>query len=183
MSSLTHVAFPVAARSKAWVCGCSLAGIVGSNPAGGIDVCCECRVLSGGGGFHSTRSPTECGVCECDRGTSQERYRPSRAVGPREQNCPHILLTDIINNVISLNDKDYYKDRLVFVMAMQWVSLRRQIIVIITLYPLCHSYLNIQGGSNMTWTDVARFTHKQFRSYLNHIVLHVFRYLYQAKTL
>jgi hypothetical protein len=26
---------PVAARSEAWVCGCSLAGIVGSNPIGG----------------------------------------------------------------------------------------------------------------------------------------------------
>ena len=30
---------PSAARSKAWVCGRSLAGIVGSNPAGGMDVC------------------------------------------------------------------------------------------------------------------------------------------------
>ena len=30
---------PVAVRSKAWVCGHSLAGIVGSNPAEGIDVC------------------------------------------------------------------------------------------------------------------------------------------------
>jgi hypothetical protein len=28
-----------AARSKVWVCGHSLAGIVGSNPAGGMDVC------------------------------------------------------------------------------------------------------------------------------------------------
>ena len=28
---------PVAARSKAWVCGRSLAGIAGSNSAGGID--------------------------------------------------------------------------------------------------------------------------------------------------
>ena len=28
---------PVAARSKAWVCGRSLAGIVGSIPAGGMD--------------------------------------------------------------------------------------------------------------------------------------------------
>jgi len=25
---------PVATRSKAWACGCSLAGIAGSNPAG-----------------------------------------------------------------------------------------------------------------------------------------------------
>jgi hypothetical protein len=30
---------PVAARSKAWVCGRSLAGIVGSNLAGDMDVC------------------------------------------------------------------------------------------------------------------------------------------------
>jgi hypothetical protein len=30
---------PVAARSKAWVCGRSLAGIVGLNPAGDMDVC------------------------------------------------------------------------------------------------------------------------------------------------
>jgi hypothetical protein len=30
---------PVAARSKAWFCGPSLAGITGSNPTGGMDVC------------------------------------------------------------------------------------------------------------------------------------------------
>ena len=30
---------PVAARSKAWVCDCSLAGIAGSNPAGGMGAC------------------------------------------------------------------------------------------------------------------------------------------------
>jgi hypothetical protein len=30
---------PVAARSKAWVCGRSSAEIVGSNPTGGMDVC------------------------------------------------------------------------------------------------------------------------------------------------
>ena len=30
---------PVAAGSKAWVCGPSLAGFVGPNPAGGVDVC------------------------------------------------------------------------------------------------------------------------------------------------
>ena len=36
---------PVAARSKAWACGRSLAGIAGSNPDSGMDVC----VLSGRG--------------------------------------------------------------------------------------------------------------------------------------
>jgi hypothetical protein len=40
---------PVAARSKAWVCGCSLTGIVGSNPAEDMDVSCECCVLLGRG--------------------------------------------------------------------------------------------------------------------------------------
>jgi len=34
---------------KAWICGRSLAGIAGSNPAGGMSVCCECYVLSGRG--------------------------------------------------------------------------------------------------------------------------------------
>jgi hypothetical protein len=29
----------VAARSKTYVCGRALAGIVGSNPTGGMDVC------------------------------------------------------------------------------------------------------------------------------------------------
>ena len=41
---------PVAARSKAWVCGRSLAGITGSNPAGAwMCGCCECCVLLGRG--------------------------------------------------------------------------------------------------------------------------------------
>jgi hypothetical protein len=40
---------PVAARSKAWVWGHSLAGNAGSNPAGTMDVCFECCVLSDGG--------------------------------------------------------------------------------------------------------------------------------------
>jgi hypothetical protein len=40
----------VAAWSKAWVCGRSLAGIVGSNPAGAwMALSCECCVLSGRG--------------------------------------------------------------------------------------------------------------------------------------
>jgi len=33
------VPIPVAARSKAWVFGRLLAGIAGSNPNGGMDVC------------------------------------------------------------------------------------------------------------------------------------------------
>jgi len=36
----------VATHSKAWVFGCSLAGIAESNPARGVDVSCECCVTS-----------------------------------------------------------------------------------------------------------------------------------------
>ena len=34
----------LAERSKAWVCGRSLAGVAGSNPVGGMDVCVVCVV-------------------------------------------------------------------------------------------------------------------------------------------
>ena len=66
---------PVTPRSKAWVCGRSLAGIVGSNPAGAwVSVSCECCVLSGrglsSGWSHVHRSPTECGVSECHHESS-----------------------------------------------------------------------------------------------------------------
>ena len=64
----------IAARSKAQVFGCSLAGIAGSNPAGGIDACLL-RVLCAVQGDVSAkcrslvqRSPTErvC-VIQCDQ--------------------------------------------------------------------------------------------------------------------
>jgi len=45
----THVPIPLAMQSKRWVCGHSLAEIVGLNPAGGMDVSCECCVLSSRG--------------------------------------------------------------------------------------------------------------------------------------
>jgi len=47
LSLSNNTPVPVAARSKAWVCWCSPVEIVGSNPNGGMDVCCECCVLSG----------------------------------------------------------------------------------------------------------------------------------------
>jgi hypothetical protein len=37
-----YVPIPVAAQSKAWVCGHLVAGIAGSNPAQGMDVCLLC---------------------------------------------------------------------------------------------------------------------------------------------
>jgi hypothetical protein len=48
------VPIPVAARSKAWVCGRSLAGIAGSNSAGGAwmsvscVLCCQVEVSATG---------------------------------------------------------------------------------------------------------------------------------------
>ena len=62
-------AIPVAARSMAWVCGRSLVGITGSNPAGGADVCllwvffvcCEAEVSATDWSLVQ-RSPTECVV-------------------------------------------------------------------------------------------------------------------------
>jgi hypothetical protein len=36
---INNMPIPVAARSKSCVCGCLLAGILGSNPGQGMDVC------------------------------------------------------------------------------------------------------------------------------------------------
>jgi hypothetical protein len=43
------VTLQVCIHLKAWVCGRSLAGVLGSNPAEGMDVWCKCYVLSGRG--------------------------------------------------------------------------------------------------------------------------------------
>ena len=60
------VPIPVAAWSRAWVCGRSLAGIAGLNPTGGLDVSsCERCVLSVRD--LCVGSPIQCGVSECDR--------------------------------------------------------------------------------------------------------------------
>jgi len=69
------VPIPVAARSKACVCGRLLAGIVGLNPAGGMDAYLLCVVycqlgISVSGCSLVQRSPTECGVSECDHESS-----------------------------------------------------------------------------------------------------------------
>jgi len=58
---------PKSARSKALVCGRSLAGMVGPNPVGGMDVnvvCCQVEVSATGWSLVQT-SPTDCGVSLC----------------------------------------------------------------------------------------------------------------------
>jgi hypothetical protein len=78
----------MSARSKAWVCGRLLAGIVGSNHGRCLVVCCECCLLFGSGlcGRLITRpvEPTQCTVylSESDREASTVR-RPWRNTGCR----------------------------------------------------------------------------------------------------
>jgi len=62
---------PVAAQSKACVCGRSIAGFVGYNPAGGMDVCllwmlCVVRKRSPRRADHSSRGVLPSVVSECD---------------------------------------------------------------------------------------------------------------------
>jgi hypothetical protein len=69
----------VASRSKAWVYGRSLAGIEGSNPAGGGNiVCCQVEVSVTSRSFVQ-RGPTECEcVHVCDQ-MQQESSSPTTA--------------------------------------------------------------------------------------------------------
>jgi hypothetical protein len=69
---------PVAVRSKVWVCGRSLTGIVGSWLLTGRGLCVRLSLFQ--------KSPTECGVSECDREAStMRRPSPLRAVAPLEK--------------------------------------------------------------------------------------------------
>jgi hypothetical protein len=70
---------PLSALSMAWDCGRSLAGIAGSNPAKGMDVCllysvvfCQVEVSTSDPSLVH-RSPTEGGVSESDRKVSVSR--------------------------------------------------------------------------------------------------------------
>jgi hypothetical protein len=84
----------VAARSKAWVCGRSLAQVVGSNSAGGMDVCCECCVLSGRGLCIGLISRTESDgmlcYCLCDREAFIMRTWPNQKF--RLDNKPFVVI-------------------------------------------------------------------------------------------
>jgi len=61
----------VAERPKLWVCYRSLSGIVGSNPATGMDICLSvvyCQVEDTETSCSLVRrSPNECSVSECER--------------------------------------------------------------------------------------------------------------------
>ena len=79
----------MAARSKSWFCGSSLAGITVSNPTVDMDVClllsvvcCRVEVCAIGRSLVQG-NPTVSHVSECDRGISTKgRPRPTRPVEP-----------------------------------------------------------------------------------------------------
>ena len=87
----------MAARSKAWTCGRSLVGIVGSNQKKKsrrrhgclslVNVLCSKAEVSATGWSLVQRSPTECGVSKCDREASIMRKpwptRGSSAIGEK----------------------------------------------------------------------------------------------------
>jgi hypothetical protein len=89
-----------AARSKVWVCGRWLPGIAVSNPAGsivisllwlfcfGVEICASSWSLV-------QRSPTKCGVSECDLETSRmRRIRPTRTVVPWKCVSEHLNISE-----------------------------------------------------------------------------------------
>ena len=90
---------PVAARSKAWVCGGSLPGIVGSNRAGGMDVCllrvlCVVRQRYLRRADHSSRGVLPSVVClnECDREASiMRRPWPNKGCCAMEKKMVPVL--------------------------------------------------------------------------------------------
>jgi hypothetical protein len=85
---------PVAARSKAWVCGRSPAEIVGSNTTGGMDVlsvvsvvCCQIEVSATSWSLVQ-RSPTDCGGrCVWSRNhVNGEALTHGRLLRPKKMN-------------------------------------------------------------------------------------------------
>jgi hypothetical protein len=82
---------PASARSKTWVCGRSFAGIAGSNPAEGMDVClllsvvcCQVQV-STSGWLLVQRNPINCVVSECGlKASILRRPWPSGAIAAGE---------------------------------------------------------------------------------------------------
>jgi hypothetical protein len=76
------VSKPVAAQSKAWVCGlaCWNCRFESRRGHGCLSLAC-CQVeIAATGHCRVQRSPTACGVFECGRGTSQRKARPTTAV-------------------------------------------------------------------------------------------------------
>jgi hypothetical protein len=89
---LHRLPIPVAAQFMAWEYGCSLAGFVslkhvwgGGSPSLVSVVCCQAE-LSVTCQSSVQRSPTECGVSECDQGNQRKKCNPTKNVVPWYRN-------------------------------------------------------------------------------------------------
>ena len=94
----------LAARTKAWVYRRLFAGILGSNPAGGMDVCVECCVLSGRGLCNGLitylgKSYRMWCVVVCDLETSRMR-RPWPALGRSATGKKKVLLQSLFRHTL-----------------------------------------------------------------------------------
>ena len=108
---------PVAARSKAGVCGLSLAGIAGSNPAGGMDACllwvlCVFRWRSQRRADHSSRGFLPSVVCLSV--IVKPRYwggpGPLGAVAPLGGKKPSFSFVKSISKFLLFHYFDGYRD-------------------------------------------------------------------------
>jgi hypothetical protein len=100
---------PLAAHSKAWVCGRRLGGIVGYNPAGGTDVCCECCVLSGRDlcvGLISRAEESYRVWCACDREDPSGEAMTRNRVKELQENDFCLTVHHQLGKVIQMNQLD-----------------------------------------------------------------------------
>jgi hypothetical protein len=99
---LPQLAIPVAARSKTWVCGQALAGIVGSNPTRGMDGCLLWVSVLSGRGLCDRPIPRPeepyrmvC-VVECDKVKNQKTlYTYCELVGSKGNDHKKIIWTSV----------------------------------------------------------------------------------------
>jgi len=140
----------VAVRSKMWVCGRSVAGNLGSNPAGGHGclswVCCQVEVSA------SVRSliqgnPTKRGVSECHRGVSLTR-RPWSTVGTclmeeRKSYRVHDFVTMILNMNQSrqLHTFNIYASKIYFNINILRRHIENRKLLLICILLLPHSFI------------------------------------------
>jgi len=87
MDNIQILPVSVAARSKAWVCGCLHAGISGSSPAGGMDVFFMCSWKSVRRADHSSRGVIPSVMCPMSLilGNQRGGLSPLEALEPRER--------------------------------------------------------------------------------------------------
>jgi len=88
---------------RRWSAAARLLGLwVRIPPDAFMSVCCECCVLSRRGlctgRSFIQRSPTECGVSECDRRTSYRRPRPTRSCRATKKKTTHLKLSTELTN-------------------------------------------------------------------------------------